>query len=366
METDKKYMSYNNVDNDRVNDHAAGTESDTFSKTAGDPVSDADPEVAVLMAVFEPRQDWLAEQLQSLDRQTVLDGAEAEHCPVRLYVRDDASRTVSQEEILECIRENLQRIPFSFFVNRRNMGSTAVFEQLTQEAEAAWFAYCDQDDIWEPDKLEKLLQLAEESRAVLVCSDMRMIDENGNVLADSITDLRPRHRFSEGTGLAGQLIYRNFVTGCTALMKSDLAKQAVPFAKSMVHDHYLAFFSALHGPIAVCREPLVRYRQHKGNQTGVLHRIRTKEEYIELHIGEFAARSAELLERFGDMEPELKTARRWCRARARNAARLPGGMRQLWKLRKVNRSTSMFELIGLRLPAPFFRLVLKWIQTGRI
>ena len=336
------------------------------------------PFVMLPFQLYKDDPNWvpplIGEQLRSLDRQTVLDRAPDQSrtqngsrvVPVKLYIRDDASRAVSTESIRACAEENLRRLPFEFAVNTENKGSSAVFQQLTLEAQGEWFAYCDQDDIWEADKLEKELRLAEERNAALVCSDLRVIDGHGKVLADSITDLRPRHRFAEGPGLAGRLIYRNFVTGCTVLMPAELAKAAAPFAGSMVHDHYLAFFSALRGTIAVCREPLVRYRQHGGNQTGVLYRISSKQEYIEQHLGEFAARSSELYERFGAEEPELAAARRWCAAREKNAAREKGGMRELWKRRHANLSTSMFELVCLRLPEPLFRFVLRRIQAGQI
>lgn len=325
------------------------------------------PVIAILLAVYEPRLDWLGEQLRSLNRQTILDSfAGPEGSAVKLYIRDDASRRIPAAETLKCVQSNITRMPFEFSVNDVNRGSSAVFEQLTTDADGVWFAYCDQDDIWEADKLEKEWNLAMERGAVLVCSDLRMIDADGRVLADSITDLRPRHRFAEGSGLAGRLIYRNYVAGCTVLMSAAAAKQSVPFAKSMVQDHYLAFYAALYGMIAVCREPLVRYRQHGGNQTGVLCGIHSKQDYIRKHIGEFAARSEELGERFGEEEPELKRARLWCAAREKNAARERGGMRQLWKLRETNPPTSMFELIGLRLPEPLFRLALRWIRNGRI
>lgn len=382
MEIDRKQPDCTNPGSG-VNDNAPAGNVLAENIPADNAPAGGQPRIAVLMAVYEPRPEWLEEQLRSLDRQTILDPPApdpdpaasdlaaagrkgAGTCPVKLYIRDDASRNISVEAIRACAERTLRRLPFEFAVNPENRGSSAVFQQLVTEAEGEWFAFCDQDDIWEPDKLEKELRLAEERNAALVCSDLRMIDAEGCVLADSITDLRPRHRFADGSGLAGRLIYRNFATGCTILMRADVARQAVPFAESMVHDHYLAFFSALWGDIASCPEALVRYRQHDNNQTGVLYRITSKQEYLDLHLAAFAARSEELYRRFGDEEPELERARRWCAAREKNAARQPGGMRALWALRHVNLSTSLFELICLRLPEPLFRLALKWIQAGKI
>ena len=160
------------------------------------------------------------------------------------------------------------------------------------------------------------------------------------------------------------MIYRNFVIGCTALIRAARAKQAIPFADSMVHDHYLAFFCALHGSIAVCPERLVHYRIHGGNQTGVLARIGDRASYLEHHLAPFCDRVEELGRRVS--MPELDTAAQWAQARVRNARRQPCGMRALWKLRNVNLSTTMFELIVLRLPQCLMRPILGAIQAGKL
>ena len=55
------------------------------------------PRIAILMAVYEPRMDWLREQLLSLDAQI--------YPNLMLYVRDDCSPTVPFEEIQACVQD---------------------------------------------------------------------------------------------------------------------------------------------------------------------------------------------------------------------------------------------------------------------
>lgn len=106
------------------------------------------PLISILMAVYEPRMDWLREQLESLEAQT--------YPNLRLYVRDDCSPTVPFEEIEELVRECIRSFPYEIHRNPENLGSNLTFERLTQEAEGECFAYCDQDDVWLPEKLSIL------------------------------------------------------------------------------------------------------------------------------------------------------------------------------------------------------------------
>lgn len=314
------------------------------------------PQISILMAIYEPRMDWLREQLLSLDAQT--------YPNLKLYIRDDCSPTVSYDAIQSCVQDCIRAFPYEIKRNEKNLGSNKTFERLTREAEGEYFAYCDQDDIWLPEKLEKLHRCLSESGAELICSDVVVIDGAGKESAGSITELRPRHVFRQGGDLAPGLLYRNFVIGCTSMIRAQTAKAALPFAVHMVHDHYLAFFCALRGEIAVHPEHLVRYRIHGGNQTSVLAKVVDRESYLERHMMPFCRRVEELQRRFS--LPELEIAAQWAAARQENSRHSLKGTAALWKLRNVNKTTTLFELIALRAPKPLFRLMLRVIQTGKI
>ena len=107
----------------------------------------------------------------------------------------------------------------------------------------------------------------ERTGALLVCSDMYVMDGEGRVKADSITKVRRHHRFRSGSGLAKDLLFSNFVTGCTMLISASESKDAVPFCPYYIHDQYLALFCAEHGKVQSVLLPLIRYRIHCNNQT---------------------------------------------------------------------------------------------------
>lgn len=310
------------------------------------------PLISILMAVYEPRLDWLREQLRSLDAQT--------YPNLRLYIRDDCSLTVPPADLEACVRSCITRFPYEIARNEHNLGSNQTFERLTEEAEGDYFAYCDQDDIWLPEKLSVLQECMSDPAVELACSDVQVIDGNGRRIADSMAKVRHRHHFLSGKEEAFRyLLTRNFAIGCTMLVRRGTAQRAVPFLPGMVHDHWLALYSASQGQVFSLKRPLIRYRIHGGNQTGVLVGISTRQEYIACRVIGFDKRIRQIGQRF-PQAPYIDTVRQWAQARVDFAvARKPGAARSLWRLRSVNRATTLFELFALKAPEPVFRQALR-------
>lgn len=312
--------------------------------------------VAILLAIYEPREDWLVELLDSLNAQT--------YPHLKLYVRDDASPTYPFEALQKTVAKHITAFPFQIHRNEKNLGSNGTFEELVRDCDQPYIAFCDQDDIWLPEKLEKTLHLFQSSplKPKLVCTNVSVIDGDGNQIAPRMEEHRKRHVFLRGEGIAPALINRNFVMGCTVIMERREALACIPFPSDVVHDHYLAFCAAAKGSIDYLEEPQMRYRVYGGNQTGVMTGVSTKEDYYKRRIEVFEAR----VRAFSEVAalPELKDALAWCEARRRNFYREKGSFGALWRLRKFNKVTSIFELFALRLPTPLFRFAIRLIQKG--
>ncbi len=302
------------------------------------------PQIAILLAVYEPRLDWLREQLESLEKQT--------YPNLKLYVRDDCSKAVPFEEIEQCIRECIQSFPYEIRRNEENLGSNRTFERLTEEAEGAYFAYCDQDDIWLPEKLVVLQEELERTGALLVCSDMVIIDGQGKQTADSITNIRRRHVFHSGSGLTEGLLISNFVTGCTMLVRRKAAQAAVPFCPYMVHDHYIALCCSAVGEIYSAAQPLIRYRVHGRNQTSVMAGVTNRDSYrreridLPLHKFQWLEQHFPYKDAF---QEEISRRMDWMYARQDNWNRR-GGAGTVWRCRKLSPLASLFELSARWLP----------------
>ena len=317
------------------------------------------PLISILMAIYEPRMDWLKEQLDSLNAQT--------YPNLKLYIRDDCSPTVPYSEIQNLASKCITAFPYSIERNTDNLGSNATFELLTQEAEGEYFAYCDQDDVWLPEKLEVLQRTIEEEKATLVCSDMFVIDENGKQIADSITKVRKRHVFPMSPISASQLLVKNFSVGCTMMVCSEIAKAAVPFCPYMIHDHFLTLYAAESGAISIVRLPLIYYRIHKGNQTSVLGGVTDRESYYRIRLEELENRLNWLQERFSNSRElcsSICDAKTWIDAREEWFSGDFSKGRTVWKYRRFAKVASLFELTTARLPESVFQYAVRLVQKG--
>lgn len=318
------------------------------------------PLISILMAVYEPRMDWLRIQLQSLNAQT--------YPRLRLYIRDDCSPTVPFEQIQSCVQDCISAFPYEIRRNEENLGSNGTFEQLTRETEGDLFAYCDQDDEWLPEKLTVLQAAMEESGALLACSDMYIMDADGQVTADSITKVRRHHVFHSGTGLAEGLLITNFVTGCTMLVSAREAKSAAPFCPYMVHDHYLALWCAEKGTILSLPRQLIRYRIHGGNQTGLMSGVHDKESYGRVRIGSVLNRMEWLNANFpcdAQLRRTLNEEIAWLQAR-QHSWNHQGGGSTVWKYRRFSLLPSAAELVLKHMPEKTFMKAIRLAQKNRI
>lgn len=230
--------------------------------------------VSVLMAVYRPNRDFFAQQLRSINYQT--------YKPIRVYICDDSVDEQEHQKIMEIITAELTRVPFIVLTNTDNLGSSQTFAKLTQIAQGDYFAYADQDDIWDDNKIEQLVCAIEKDRALLAYSHLRVIDDKGDVIAQRFSDYNSRIQMMEGEELFSFFIRRNCVTGCSMLVDTSLAKQSLPFSKDYIHDHWLALYASLYGKITLVKEALMSYRIHDHNQIGksILKNVETIEDYI--------------------------------------------------------------------------------------
>jgi glycosyltransferase involved in cell wall biosynthesis len=315
------------------------------------------PLVSIVLATYNPRIDWLKEQLDSLERQT--------YRPLELLILDDCSTKVSLEEIRQCVKDNIRGIPYQILQNKENLGSTKTFEKLTMLAGGEFIAYCDQDDVWHGDKIQRYLAKFSQPNTAMVFSDMNIIDACGNQVADSITKVRKRHKFQSGAGLAQTLLFRNFVTGCAMMMKAEEAKGAVPFCPYMVHDHWLALFSSTRGEICFLSQSLIDYRVHGNNQTLLLAGVKDKNSYLNVRIITSLSKFLWLQERIKDdrkLSKIISQAIEWMTARRDNFIRRGSGFRGVWKYRRFSRLISLFEIAAVFMPE---RLFYFFIVLGR-
>ena len=212
--------------------------------------------VDILMAAYNGEK-YIGKQIESIIEQTYEDWT--------LHIRDDNSTDGTMVVVRQYARKYPDKI--KFFVNRENSGSPkANFFELIKESGADIIFTCDQDDIWEKDKIEKVIKEFEGvNDPLLVHTDLRVIDENDNVISHSM--IKSQHIDVKGTSL-NKLLVQNSVTGCTMAFNRALADILKEPELIPVHDWWIAATASVFGNIKFIDECTVRYRKHSDNACG--------------------------------------------------------------------------------------------------
>lgn len=217
--------------------------------------------VGVAMAVYEPDQGYLGQQVESMRAQ--------EGVSWRAHVVDDASSQQSFERTRALLdgddRFVLHRSPV-------NLGSVGAFGEALQHVAGESVdavALADQDDVWHPERLAATAAALGPGVAA-VHSDLRLIDGDGAVLADSVWH---RERRWTTTDLR-RTVFRNSVTGCALTVRPDVLDLALPLPDrprpaAYHHDAWLTLHALRLGDVRGLERPLVDYRAHGSNVVGV-------------------------------------------------------------------------------------------------
>ena len=219
--------------------------------------------LTVLLPIYNGAR-FLPEQLESLQNQTDHDFS--------VLLQDDGST----DETLS-ILQDLQHDPLFAFGKEsgQHLGAKGNFLSLMRQADSPYIALCDQDDVWEPERLSLEKQLIEEAEKkygadtpILVHSDCAVTDEDGHILHESFF---AHQGWDPKANTLPRLLVQNNVTGCTVLMNQALCRLVATHAdpqKIFMHDWFLAMTAAAFGHILFIDQPLVRYRQHGDNAVG--------------------------------------------------------------------------------------------------
>jgi hypothetical protein len=205
------------------------------------------------------------EQLASLSAQTSQE--------FQVIARDDGSR----DGTVRILSDHAATRPGRFTLiadGRTGLGAAGNFAELARISAAPYVMFCDQDDVWHPDKvaisLERMRLLEREHGAatpLLVHGDLRVVDAWLNPIAPSFARYQrlPLARAVDPV----RLLVQNSVTGCTVLANRKLVELALPLPTSgIMHDHWFALVASVRGTVAALDRPLVDYRQHGRNVVG--------------------------------------------------------------------------------------------------
>lgn len=214
--------------------------------------------IAVLMSTYNGHL-YLDKQLESLANQTVSND-------MTVYIRDDGSLD-STFDIIDIWKKKLRIVLYK----EKNVGPAMSFWTLLMKSEiqADYYAFCDQDDIWDANKIEKGIEHLKGNIHLYACN-CRIIDENDGLV-----------KKCRIKGIPNMSIQKLFVSGCTqgcSMIFSDVLCQYIRKANIScvpMHDLILMLYAKCEGRIYWDEEPRFGYRVHsnnvvaKNNKTGV-------------------------------------------------------------------------------------------------
>jgi rhamnosyltransferase len=223
-----------------------------------------EPPVCILLATYNGAQ-FIDEQVESIRAQTFANW--------KLLVCDDGSIDGTQAKLSHLASQDarIEILPLS---GTPSGGAKNNFNRLlvaSLDTASNLFFLCDQDDVWRTDKLERqkkyFPQCGCEDKPLLVHSDLEVVDQNMQSIADSMVTYMS---LNVNTTLPlNYLLSRNFVTGCGTAINRQLLISALPIPKdAIMHDWWLALVASCEGSLKFIDEPLVRYRQHGANTIG--------------------------------------------------------------------------------------------------
>lgn len=215
--------------------------------------------VCILMGTFQGER-FLREQLESIRSQT--------HEQWKLFVSDDGS-TDNTLSILRDFQASLPPGRMEMVAGpQRNFADNFLSLVLNQSIDGDYFAFCDQDDVWNKEKLtvavSTLQSLSDlnEKPAVYGAATL-LVDENLSVLGNS-HNVRPSPSFKNA-------LVQNIAGGNTMVFNKKMRGLLLTIGSAEIVSHdwwvYLICMGA-GGVFYFDERPVILYRQHANNLIG--------------------------------------------------------------------------------------------------
>ena len=206
-------------------------------------------------------EKYIIEQLESIKNQTRI--------PDEVLIYDDCSTDQTVELVRNFIDKN-RLDAWKLEVNQHNKGWKKNFMDGIWSASGDLVFPCDQDDIWEIDKIEKMSNVFEQDQnVILLSSNYTPLYEEGGAKVDAFeyqseipVFIMDNEQFSVHTR-----------PGCVMAVRKDFAqKLAGIWEDNYAHDAFLWTAATLVGGNYLLRIPLIKYRRHSNNASTGAHR----------------------------------------------------------------------------------------------
>lgn len=208
------------------------------------------PLISVVVATYNGAR-YIKEQLDSIIHQT--------YPNIEIVITDDKS-TDETMSILEAYAVKYSNI--RVYQNETNLKYVKNFEKGMGLAKGEFIAPSDQDDIWELDKLQVLMDHMGD-HAIIYCNSV-LIDANGKKMGQQLSDIKRLDSFDSCLNYA----IGNSAPGHAMIIRKQVIQDCGVFPTMIPHDYWLGFVATFNSQVYFLDKVMVLYRQHDANVFG--------------------------------------------------------------------------------------------------
>ncbi len=221
---------------------------------------------AVAMALYNGEK-FLHKQLESIRTQT--------KAPDQVILCDDGSSDGTVQLVRDYIREHALEERWTLWVNEKNLGYARNFFHAMERCEADLIFLADQDDIWKPDKIEKMASVMEQRPEIgLLCCKFQIMDAEDRVMHGILAG-SGKETFAVRQVAEVELLQAFYWLGMLMCVRKSFLGDILPYAKdlSIAHDRVLSHCAADRGQFYDYDYIGAYHRRHENNTAREEHRV---------------------------------------------------------------------------------------------
>lgn len=204
----------------------------------------------------------LEKQLESLLHQTLR--------PQQIVISDDGST----DGTCALLDEYSRKYSFIRIVHTDHAGINGNFQNALLACSGEYIAFCDQDDIWDKDKLVRLAA-GFSDKTLLAYGKSILIDAEDRQIP-MVSEKYLGFRHYRAGHLPYFFLFSNCISGHAMMIRKSLIESALPFPDGCMYDHWLALIASVKSAIAYVPEAVTYHRIHSSNAVNNLEENRAQ------------------------------------------------------------------------------------------
>ena len=208
--------------------------------------------ISVAMATYNG-ESYIKEQLESIICQ--LDKND------EIVISDDGS-TDKTVTIIKSFKDKRIKL-----INGPKKGVKQNFANAISNCSGKYIFLSDQDDIWEKNKVNVVINKMEQEKASCIVHDCIVFDSDSK---ETIYDSFFQYRNS-GNGIIKN-IWKNTYIGCCMAFDRKMTKYILPIPNNIeMHDQWIGILCEKYGKSVFINDKLIKYRRHSNNVSEMKH-----------------------------------------------------------------------------------------------